>query len=446
MAVARSSSRSLYITLLHIARHASCSSLLDSPQSIAQLPVFQHPSRLIPQQVDVFLRWSGPDARRGLSSRGGKSKSKTRSAPSEAEKVSDKEAALQATLSNIAHTFGNDAVVWLGRDKESGQVPVISTGSLALDAALGVGGFPKGRVVEIYGPEASGKTTLSLHVIAEAQKEGGCCVFIDAEHALDPSLAEAIGVRTKDLLIAQPDSGEQALSLVDHFICSGAVDVVVVDSVAALVPKSELEGEMGDAHMAVQARLMSQALRKLTHSISTSKTVLIFINQTRSKLGSFGFGSGPTEVTPGGNALKFYASVRLNIRRIGQLKRGEETIGSNTLVKVVKNKVAPPFKTAEFEIEFGKGISKEGEILDHALKFGFIKKSGGWLSYNDESMGNGKENAKKYLRENLELRETLLIRIKEQLKHSGGGELPVYMRDADDTESGIEPHSLGLVV
>lgn len=277
--------------------------------------------------------------------------------------------------------------------------------------------MPKGRVVEIYGPEASGKTTLALHVIAEAQKTGGYCVFIDAEHALDPSFAEALGVHTEDLLLAQPDCGEQALSLTDTFIRSGSIDVIVVDSVAALVPRAELDGEMGDAHMAVQARLMSQALRKLAHSLSRSQTVLIFINQIRSKLSAGGYG-GPIEVTSGGNALKFYASVRLNIRRTGLVKKGEEVVGSTVTVKVAKNKVAPPFKTADFEIEFGKGISKEGEIIDFALKYGFLGKSGSWYSYDGENIANGKENFKRYLREHNDLRDTLLANIREKLTGS----------------------------
>lgn len=354
--------------------------------------------------------------RRGYTSRGGRSETKASSnLTSDEEKVSKQKEALQATLAQISRNFGGDAVMWLGKGNETKSIPVISTGSLALDVALGVGGLPKGRIVEIYGPEASGKTTLTLHVIAEAQKNGGYCVFIDAEHALDTSLAEALGVQVKDLLVAKPDSGEEALNLVDQSIRSGLVDVVVVDSIAALVPHSEF---MGEAHMALQARLMSQALRKLTHSISKSETLLIFISQTRLKLGTHGYG-GTAEVTSGGNALKFYSSVRLNVCKTGQLKNGEQVIGSSTLVKVVKNKLAPPFKTAEFEIEFGKGISKEGEILDQALKHGLVSKSGNWHIFEDERMGNGRENAKNYLREHVELRETLFTRIKERLVGDG---------------------------
>lgn len=346
-----------------------------------------------------------------------KGKKKAKSDASEAsgdEKLSEKEAALQAALSQIGSTFGKETVMWLGRFLGRRNVPVISTGSLNLDVALGVGGFPKGRMVEIYGPEASGKTTLALHTIAESQRSGGYCVFIDAEHALDPSLAEAIGVKTKHLLLAQPDCGEQALSLVDTFIRSGSVDVIVVDSVAALVPRTELEGEMGDSHMAVQARLMSQALRKLTPALSHSQTLLIFINQVRSKLATFGGFGGPSEVTAGGNALKFYASVRLNIRRTGLLKRGDETFGSQILVKVAKNKMAPPFKTAEFEIEFGRGISCEAEILDLGCKHNVISKSGNHYKINGESL-NGKEKAKQYLRENEQIRYELMSTLKEKL-------------------------------
>lgn len=346
-----------------------------------------------------------------------KGKKKGKSDSSEAsgdDKLSEKEAALQAALSQIGSTFGKETVMWLGRFLGHRNVPVISTGSLNLDVALGIGGLPKGRMVEIYGPEASGKTTLGLHTIAEAQRNGGHCLFVDAEHALDRSLAEAIGVNTKNLLISQPDCGEQALSLVDTFIRSGSLDVIVVDSVAALVPKSELEGEMGDAHMAVQARLMSQALRKLTPSLCRSQTLLIFINQVRSKLSSFGGFGGPSEVTAGGNALKFYASIRLNIRRTGLLKRGDETFGSQILVKVVKNKLAPPFKTAEFEIEFGRGISCEAEILDLGCTHDVITKSGNFYRLNGENF-NGKEKAKKYLRENDQIRYELMSKLKQKL-------------------------------
>ncbi|MBA0699953.1 hypothetical protein Goari_001544 [Gossypium aridum] len=327
--------------------------------------------------------------------------------------MSKKDLALKQALDQITSSFGKGSIMWLGRSESPRNVPVVSTGSFALDVALGIGGLPKGRVVEIYGPEASGKTTLALHVIAEAQKQGGYCVFVDAEHALDPALAETIGVNTENLLLSQPDCGEQALSLVDTLIRSGSVDVVVVDSVAALVPKGELDGEMGDAHMAMQARLMSQALRKLSHSLSLSQTILIFINQVRSKLSTFGFG-GPTEVTCGGNALKFYASVRLNIRRTGLVKKGEETIGSQVLVKVVKNKHAPPFKTAEFELEFGKGICREGEIIDLATKHKFVTKAGSFYTFNDQKI-HGKEAFKSFLVQNESAREELATKLREKL-------------------------------
>ncbi|KAJ8493730.1 hypothetical protein OPV22_015451 [Ensete ventricosum] len=271
---------------------------------------------------------------------------------------------------------GSGAIMWLGRSHAPREVPVVSTGSFALDIALGIGGLPKGRVVEIYGSEASGKTTLALHVIAESQKNGGYCAFVDAEHALDPSLAESIGVKTKNLLLSQPDCGEQALNLVDTLIRSGAVDVVVVDSVAALVPKSELDGDMGDVHMALQARLMSQALRKLSHSLSQSQTILLFVNQIRSKLSTFGGFKGPTEVTCGGNALKFYASVRLKTKISGLIKKGEEVLGTQIMVKIVKNKHAPPFKEVQLELEFGKGISRDSEVIELGCKHKFITKAG----------------------------------------------------------------------
>ncbi|XP_021275835.1 DNA repair protein recA homolog 3, mitochondrial [Herrania umbratica] len=344
----------------------------------------------------------------------GRRKSKSDGSDSCDENMSKKELALKQALDQITSSFGKGSIMWLGRSVSPKDVPVVSTGSFALDIALGTGGLPKGRVVEIYGPEASGKTTLALHVIAEAQKQGGYCVFVDAEHALDSALAEAIGVNTENLLLSQPDCGEQALSLVDTLIRSGSVDVVVVDSVAALVPKGELDGEMGDAHMAMQARLMSQALRKLSHSLSLSQTILIFVNQVRSKLSTFGGFGGPTEVTCGGNALKFYASVRLNIRRTGLVKKGEETIGSQVLVKIVKNKLAPPFKTAQFELEFGRGISREGEIIDLALKHKFVTKSGAFYSFNDHKI-HGKEAFKKFLAENESACEELVMKLREKL-------------------------------
>ncbi|XWS72191.1 hypothetical protein CRYUN_Cryun02cG0019100 [Craigia yunnanensis] len=344
----------------------------------------------------------------------GRRKSKSDGSDSSEENMSKKDLALKQALDQITSSFGKGSIMWLGRSASPRNVPVVSTGSFSLDVALGIGGLPKGRVVEIYGPEASGKTTLALHVIAEAQKQGGYCVFVDAEHALDPALAETIGVNTENLLLSQPDCGEQALSLVDTLIRSGSVDVVVVDSVAALVPKGELDGEMGDAHMAMQARLMSQALRKLSHSLSLSQTILIFINQVRSKLSTFGGFGGPTEVTCGGNALKFYASVRLNIRRTGLVKKGEETIGSQVVVKIVKNKLAPPFKNAEFELEFGKGISREGEIIDLATKHKFVTKAGSFYTFNEQKI-QGKEALKIFLAENENAREELVMKLREKL-------------------------------
>ncbi|KAI3447147.1 hypothetical protein Pfo_003812 [Paulownia fortunei] len=344
----------------------------------------------------------------------GRRKPKSDASDSGEENMSQKDLALKLALDQITASFGKGSIMWLGRSVSLRHTPVVSTGSFALDVALGIGGLPKGRVVEIYGPEASGKTTLALHVIAEAQKQGGYCVFVDAEHALDPALAEAIGVKTENLLLSQPDCGEQALSLVDTLIRSGSVDVVVVDSVAALVPKSELDGEMGDAHMAMQARLMSQALRKLSHSLSLSQTILIFTNQVRAKLSTFGGFGGPTEVTCGGNALKFYASVRLNIRRTGLVKKGEETIGSQVVVKIVKNKHAPPFRTAEFELEFGKGICREAELIDLGCKHKFITKSGSYFNMDNQNF-QGKDALKRYLSENVSTRDELTKKLREKL-------------------------------
>ncbi|OGT09063.1 MAG: recombinase RecA [Gammaproteobacteria bacterium GWE2_37_16] len=319
--------------------------------------------------------------------------------------------ALSAALSQIERQFGKGSVMRMG---DSAIIPVatISTGSLSLDAALGVGGLPRGRVVEIYGPESSGKTTLTLQVIAECQKIGGTAAFIDAEHALDPEYAEKLGVNVKELLISQPDTGEQALEIADMLVRSGAVDVIVIDSVAALVPKAEIEGEMGDQHMGLQARLMSQALRKLTGNLKRSNTMMIFINQIRMKIGVM-FGS--PETTTGGNALKFYASVRLDIRRTGAIKKGEEVIGNETRVKVVKNKVAPPFKVADFEILYGEGISKEGELVDLGVANNFVEKSGSWYAYNGERIGQGKDNAKMYLREHPEMAKALEKQIRDKL-------------------------------
>jgi recombination protein RecA len=320
----------------------------------------------------------------------------------------DKKKALETAISQIEKSFGKGSVMKLGQ-KEHVDVDAISTGSLGLDLALGVGGLPRGRVIEIYGPESSGKTTLTLHVIAEAQKTGGSCAFIDAEHALDPVYAQKLGVNINDLLIAQPDAGEQALEIADTLVRSGGIDVLVIDSVAALVPKAELEGEMGDSHMGLQARLMSQALRKLTASIARTNCMVIFINQIRQKIGVM---FGNPETTTGGNALKFYASVRLDIRRIGALKDKEEIVGNATRVKVVKNKVAPPFKLAEFDIMYGEGISKTGELLDIGVKTNLIEKAGAWFSYNSERIGQGRENAKQYLKANPKIANEIEAKIR----------------------------------
>src|SRR3989454_4709877 len=312
----------------------------------------------------------------------------------------EKANALQAALAQIEKQFGKGTIMKLGDGEVIEDIQVVSTGSLGLDIALGVGGLPRGRVIEIYGPESSGKTTLTLQVIAEMQKQGGTCAFIDAEHALDTSYAQKLGVNLNEVLISQPDTGEQALEIVDSLVRSGAVDLLVIDSVAALVPKAELEGEMGDALPGLQARLMSQALRKLTATIKKTNTMVIFINQIRMKIGVM-FGS--PETTTGGNALKFYASVRLDIRRIGSIKKGEEVIGNETKVKVVKNKVSPPFKTAEFDILYGQGISREGEIIDMGVEAKILEKSGAWYAYNGEKIGQGKDNAREFLRENKDL-------------------------------------------
>jgi recombination protein RecA len=309
----------------------------------------------------------------------------------------NKRKALSAALSQIEKQFGKGSVMRMGDNTAERDLQVISTGSLGLDIALGVGGLPRGRIIEIYGPESSGKTTLTLQVIAEAQKLGGTCAFVDAEHALDPQYAKKLGVNIDDLLVSQPDTGEQALEITDMLVRSSAVDVVIVDSVAALTPKAEIEGEMGDSHMGLQARLMSQALRKLTANIKRSNTLVIFINQIRMKIGVM---FGNPETTTGGNALKFYASVRLDIRRIGAIKKGDEVIGNETRVKVVKNKVAPPFKEAEFEILYGEGISREGETIDLGVNAGIVEKSGAWYSYKGNRIGQGKDNARQYLRDN----------------------------------------------
>ena len=320
--------------------------------------------------------------------------------------------ALAAALGQIEKQFGKGSVMRLGDSAAARDIEVVSTGSIGLDVALGIGGVPKGRVVEIYGPESSGKTTLTLQIIAEAQKTGGTAAFVDAEHALDPAYAEKLGVNVDELLVSQPDTGEQALEITDMLVRSGAVDVIVVDSVAALTPKAEIEGEMGDSHMGLQARLMSQALRKLTGNIKRSNAMVIFINQIRMKIGVM-FGS--PETTTGGNALKFYSSVRLDIRRIGAIKKGDEVIGNQTRVKVVKNKVSPPFKMAEFEILYGQGISREGEIIDIGVQHGLIDKAGSWYSYGDDRIGQGKENVREFLKSNPEIAAEIETKIRATL-------------------------------
>ena len=329
----------------------------------------------------------------------------------------NKRKALDSALKAIDKTFGKGTLMRLG-DKPVEEMEAISTGSLGLDMALGIGGVPKGRIIEVYGPESSGKTTLTLQIIAEAQKKGGTCAFIDAEHALDVKYAKNLGVDIDNLLVSQPDYGEQALDIVETVARSGAVDLIVIDSVAALTPKSEIEGDMGDAQVGVQARLMSQALRKLTGVVNKMKTTIIFINQIRMKIGMMGYGS--PETTTGGNALKFYASVRIDIRRIQTLKQGEESIGNRVKAKIIKNKVAPPFKQAEFDIMFGEGISKEGELIDYGVKLDIVDKSGTWFSYKDTKLGQGKEKAKAFLKENPEVAEE----IENAIKNSMGVELP----------------------
>ena len=324
----------------------------------------------------------------------------------------NKQKALAAALGQIEKQFGKGSIMRMGDNNAPRDIEAISSGSLGLDMALGIGGFPKGRIVEIYGPESSGKTTLTLHAIAEAQKAGGTAAFVDAEHALDPIYAEKLGVDIDNLLVSQPDTGEQALEITDALVRSGAVDVVVVDSVAALTPKAEIEGDMGDSHMGLQARLMSQALRKLTANIKRTNTLVIFINQIRMKIGVM---FGNPETTTGGNALKFYASVRLDIRRIGAIKKGDEILGNETRVKVVKNKVSPPFKQVEFDILYGQGISRQGEIIDLGVKEKLIEKSGSWYSYNGTKIGQGKDNVRQYLIDNPEIAEGLMDQIKVKL-------------------------------
>ena len=322
--------------------------------------------------------------------------------------VQEKEKTLDLAISQIEKQFGQGSIMRMGEDSIV-KIESISTGSISLDAALGIGGIPRGRVTEIYGPESSGKTTLTLHIIAEAQKTGGFAAFIDAEHAMDPEYAKKLGVDTDNLLVSQPDTGEQALDITETLVRSGALDVIVIDSVAALVPKAELDGDMGDSHMGLQARLMSQALRKLTGSVSKSRTSVIFINQIRHKIGVM-FGS--PETTTGGNALKFYASIRLDIRRIGQIKEGDQVVGNRTRVKVVKNKVAPPFKNTEFDIMYGEGISYEGDLLDLAVQADIVNKMGAWYSYNKEKIGQGRENAKRYLQDNENVRNEIETGVK----------------------------------
>ncbi|VAW83755.1 RecA protein [hydrothermal vent metagenome] len=336
----------------------------------------------------------------------------------------NKQKALQAALGQIEKQFGKGSVMRMGDCSALRDIETISTGSLTLDVALGIGGLPKGRVVEIYGPESSGKTTLTLQIIAEAQKAGGTCAFIDAEHALDPQYAGKIGVNVDELLVSQPDTGEQALEITDMLVRSASVDVVIIDSVAALTPKAEIEGDMGDTHVGLQARLMSQALRKLTANIKRSNTLVIFINQIRMKIGVM---FGNPETTTGGNALKFYSSVRLDIRRIGAIKRGDEVVGNETRVKVVKNKVAPPFKQAEFEIMYGQGISRQGEIIDLGVKLGLVDKAGAWYSYNGDRIGQGKDNVRKFLKEKPEVAATIEAAIRAEL-------LPVATPATEGTE------------
>lgn len=347
------------------------------------------------------------------------------------KKTSDKQKALDSALAQIERQFGKGSIMTLGGDNKMADIEATSTGSLGLDIALGIGGLPKGRIIEIYGPESSGKTTLTLHAIAEEQKKGGVCAFVDAEHALDPTYAKKLGVNLDELLISQPDTGEQALEIVDTLVRSGAVNMVIVDSVAALTPKSELEGDMGDSSVGVHARLMSQAMRKLTGSINRSGCMVIFINQIRMKIGVM-FGS--PETTTGGNALKFYSSVRLDIRRIGAIKDRDEVVGNATRVKVVKNKVAPPFKQVEFDIMYGEGISKNGELLDLGVKAGVVEKSGAWFSYGDERIGQGRENSKEFLKEN----QKIALEIEDKIRAAHGLDFDMDENDSDkDTDDDL---------
>jgi recombination protein RecA len=343
----------------------------------------------------------------------------------------DKSKALDAALSQIERAFGKGSIMRLGKNQNPVEIETISTGSLGLDIALGVGGLPRGRIIEIYGPESSGKTTLALHTIAEAQKKGGVCGFIDAEHALDPVYARKLGINLDDLLISQPDTGEQALEITDTLVRSGAIDVLVIDSVAALTPKAELDGEMGEVQPGLQARLMSQALRKLTGSISRSNTMVIFINQIRMKIGVM---YGSPETTTGGNALKFYASVRLDIRRVSTLKDRDDPIGNSVRVRVVKNKVAPPFKQVEFDIMFGEGVSKMGELIDLGVKAGIVEKSGSWFSYDSQRLGQGRENAKQFLRDNPEL----AAKIESSIRQNAGLLADRILEEATPTDEDLD--------
>jgi recombination protein RecA len=345
----------------------------------------------------------------------------------------DKTKAIDAALSQIERAFGKGSIMRLGKNDQVVEIETVPTGSLGLDIALGVGGLPRGRIIEIYGPESSGKTTLALHAIAEAQKKGGVCAFVDAEHALDPVYARKLGVNLDDLLISQPDTGEQALEITDTLVRSGAIDILVIDSVAALTPKAELDGDMGDVMPGLQARLMSQALRKLTGSISRSKTMVIFINQVRMKIGVM---YGSPETTTGGNALKFYASVRLDIRRVSTLKDRDEAIGNNVRVKVVKNKVAPPFKQVEFDIMFGEGISKVGELIDLGVKAGIVDKSGAWFSYDSQRLGQGRENSKTFLKDNPAIAAKIEAAIRQNSAAVVDKILETVTPNADDLEEG----------
>jgi recombination protein RecA len=344
--------------------------------------------------------------------------------------VNDRQAALEQALKQIEKQFGKGSIMKLGEQTDR-QISTVSSGSLALDIALGVGGYPRGRIIEIYGPESSGKTTVALHAIAEVQKLGGQAAFIDAEHALDPIYAQKLGVNIDELLLSQPDTGEQALEIAEALVRSGAVDIIVIDSVAALVPKAEIEGEMGDSHVGLQARLMSQALRKLSGAINKSKTIAIFINQIREKVGVM---FGNPETTPGGRALKFYASVRLEVRRAEQIKQGNDMVGNKTKIKVVKNKVAPPFRTADVDIMYGEGISREGEIIDMGSELDIIQKSGSWYSYKDERLGQGRENAKQFLKENPEIMEE----IAQEIRKKYGVDAPVSAVDADQQQEELD--------